>query len=104
MPDTNQHTSTISTKLSGPVAWRKEFLFIDSLIRLTFDMQQGQSLQRAGAESLLWAASASAAIRERRGLFAPSVWPAASHPPCLDFNRQVARRHPLLRIRRHAIR
>jgi hypothetical protein len=36
MPDTSQHASTTSAKLSGPIAWRKEFLFIDSLIRLTF--------------------------------------------------------------------
>jgi hypothetical protein len=34
MPATNQQTSTISTKLIGPVAWRKVVLFIDPLIRL----------------------------------------------------------------------
>src|SRR5258708_18206053 len=35
MPATNQHTSTISMKLTGPVAWRKIVLFSDPLIRLT---------------------------------------------------------------------
>jgi hypothetical protein len=30
----------------------------------------------------------------------PSVYLAGqSHPPCLDFNRQMAQRHPLLRFR-----
>jgi hypothetical protein len=34
MPATNQQTSTISKKLTGPVTWRKVVLFIDPLIRL----------------------------------------------------------------------
>jgi hypothetical protein len=50
MPATNQQTSTISTKLTGPATWRKFVLFIAPLIRLV----TCNLLVRGSALSTLW--------------------------------------------------
>ena len=94
-PDTSQHTSTTSAKLTGPTAWRKDFLFIDSRIRLTFICNKVNRCS-APALSRCWGGGMSAAAIWDSSVEALGIRPSQSL--CLDFNRQTAQRHPILRF------